>query len=336
MPQERTDQPSNVSTQDTPRPRDQNVVTSDLPEPGADDQETPTPAAASDQAGPTDSEPAPDTDNKAPPPKRNRSAERRIKKLSAKLSTAEQKEAENARRIEELEETVSSLKSATPKAKEPMLQDFANPREYAKAYAAWEKTSASPAPKPRPKPKAADTPATPATPPPADDEIIGFRQRGVAKLGDEFQEALQDQDTAVSQTMGEFMIENDVGPELYVHLTNNQEDARKIYDMTAPKAIKALEALATKAAKGELDVGDGGGNDADDDDDQDDPATPEPGQLSPTPKAPAKKQTKAPTPPSDPSPGSDPNIAANPETEPMDAYAERRRKEEARKMGYNV
>lgn len=322
MNQQRTDQPDNVSTQETPRPPDENVVTSDIAadvtKPGADDL-TATPAAAADKDGPTDSPPAGEKP-KPTPPKRNRSAERRIKRLSSKLSDAEAKDAENSREIQELRDQVERLENATPKAKEPMLQDFANPREYAKAYAKWEAAdSDTPAPKPRgktPKPKADPPPAHRQTTP--DKEIIAFQDRGKAKLGDEFLEALQEK-TAVNQLMGEFMLDHDLGPELYVHLANNPTEARKIYDSSSPRAIKAMEALAKKAADGQLD--DGADDQGDDLGDQDDADTP-----------PAQR-TKAPDPPTDTKPEGGVDTPVNPETESMDDYADRRRKEEARKAG---
>lgn len=325
MTQQRTDQPDNVSTQETPRPPDESVVTSDIEsdvtKPGAEDHNVSATAAAPDKDGPTDSDAATEKPKKTPP-KRNRSAERRIKRLSSKLSDAEAKDAENARRIAELEDQVDSLKSATPKAKEPMLQDFANPREYAKAYAKWEAAdSEEPAPKPRgrkPKPKADPPPTHRQTTP--DKEIIAFQDRGKAKLGDEFMEALTEP-TAVNQLMGEFMLDHDLGPEMYVHLANNPDEAKKIYDSSTPRAIKAMEALAKKATDGQLDAGDPG--DDDQVDDQDD-------ELEDTPP---RKRTKAPEPPADTRDSGDADLQANPESESMDEYAARRRKEEARKAG---
>jgi hypothetical protein len=337
MNQQRTDQPSNVTTEEAPRPQDEHVVTSDtdfIAEVPAGPRETDhSDSAASD----TPAQSTSDSDSGTPPKKapasrRNRSAERRIKTLSSKLSDAEAREAENARKIAGLEETVSSLQTATPKAKEPMLADFANPREYAQAYSKWDTANETPAPRKRsatPKPKPIDDGTPPATP--QDDAIIAFRAEGKKKLGDEFLEALEVPGTAVNQVMGEFMIDSDVGPELYVHLADNQDDAKKIFDMSAHKAIAALQRLATKARKGEL-IDAAGTLDVDD-------GTEETilENTGKTERIQTQVGTKAPEPPSDPSPGQGADTPAkSPEKESMDEYAARRGKEEARKKGFIV
>lgn len=342
---QRTDQPSNVTTEEAPRPPDEHVVTSDIDfkaesapgprEANSAEQDAAGTVTTDDASGPTDGDSSDATAPKKPTAKRrNRSAERRIKTLSSKLSEAEAREAENARKIAELEETVNSLKTATPKAKEPMLQDFANPREYAKAYAKWEEGQADEPPRRRTPAKRQPTPLDDAPPPaaPKDDAIIGFRERGKEKLGDDFLEALEVPGTAVNQVMGEFMIDSDVGPELYVHLADNQEEAKKIYDMPAHKAIAALQRLATTARKGELIDAEGTLSTESSDTqvdtvlDNDDKAERIQTQVG----------TKAPEPPSNTKPEGDAELPANPESESMDAYAARRRKEEARKRGYPV
>jgi hypothetical protein len=322
------DQPDQVVIEETARAPDEHVVTSDADFHAHASPAESKPSAAADKDGPITS----DSDTGKPkqaPPKRNRSAERRIKKLGDKLSAAEAKDAANATRIAELEGQVESLTDATPKPKEPMLKDFDNPREYAQAYSKWEAGNDTPAPKP--KAKAAPKPATdtpPAAPPKRvpDKEITDFQERGKKKLGDEFIEALGEK-TAVNQLMGEYMLDHDLGPEIYVHLANNPEAARKIYDSSSPRQIKAMEQLAAKAAKGELDAGHEGeldiapppANPADDDYE-------DPGHEPP-------KVTKAPEPPGDTSTGGDADVPVNPENESMDDYATRRRKEEARKAG---
>ena len=276
MGTERTDQPSNVTTEEAPRAPDEHVVTSDIDfqeeskpgpreaESSEKDQDAAGTVTDDDAPGPTTGDSSDATPpEKAPAKRRNRSAERRIKTLSSKLAAAEAREAENAHEIAELKDQVNALKDATPKAKEPMLQDFDNPRDYAKAYSKWEQGQAAETettpPRKRSAPKKPAKPIDDGTPPatPQDPAIQGFHERGKAKLGDDFLEALELPGTAVNQVMGEFMIDSDVGPELYVHLADNQEESRRIYDLPAHKAIKVLERLATKARKGELIEADG-------------------------------------------------------------------------------
>ena len=324
----RTDQPDQVVTEETPRAPDEHVVTSDAnfnsdASPAVDASS----AATDDSEGPITS----DSDSGKPkkaPPTRNRRAERRIKKLGDKLADAEVRDAANATRIAELEGQVTTLTDATPKPKEPMLKDFDNPQDYAKAYSKWD---AAPATAPKPGKPTAAKPAPTAKPAPVgkpapDKEITEFTARGKKKLGDEFIEALGEQ-TAVNQLMGEFMIDHDLGPDIYVHLANNPDEARKIYDSSSPRAAKKMEALAAKAAKGELDVGVEGelqvdpapANPAADDYQEEDHEPP--------------KVTKAPTPPSSTKNSGDSAVVANPENESMEDYALRRNKEEARKSG---
>lgn len=326
----RTDQPDQVVTEETPRAPDEHVVTSDANFNSDASPAIPAQSAATDESeGPITSES--DTGKaKAPPAKRNRPAERRIRKLTDKLSAAEARDATNATRIAELEGQVTSLTDATPKPKEPKLNDFANPREYAKAYSKWEAGTEEPAPKPTrraaPKPKADDPPPAATTPRP-DKEILSFQERGKKKLGDEFIEALGEK-TAVNQLMGEYMLDHDVGPEIYVHLANNPEEARKIYDSSVPRQIKAMDALAARGAKkGGLDVGEEGelqvapapANPADDDYQEIDHEPP--------------KVTRAPEPPKDTKVEGDSAPPVNPENESMEDYAARRAKEEARRNG---
>ena len=331
----RTDQPDQVVTEETARAPDEHVVTSDAEFASDTSPAAKAPSAASDKEGPISSDSDTGTPKKQPPKRgaRNSPAERRIRKLKHRLTDSEAREAANATRIAELEGQVEALTDATPKAKEPMLKDFDNPQEYAKAYSKWDADNAAPAPKPKAKPKpkpAADADDTPPAKPPTpvqDSEIIGFKERGQKKLGDEFIEALGEK-TAVNQLMGEFMLDHDLGPEIYVHLANNPEEARKIYDSSVPRQQKAMEALAQRGLKkGGLDVGEEGEL-----------------QIAPTPDNPADddyedpgheppKVTKAPEPPSDTTTEGASDVPVNPENESMEDYAARRAKEEARKAG---
>lgn len=304
-----TEQPDNVSTEDAPQVPDTAVVTSDSEpqeaEPKKSDQ-----TAASEPAGSNDQ--TSEADSK-PKPTRNRSAERRIKRLSAKLSAAGKREQELLQRNHDLETQATALKDATPKNPEPKFEDFDNPKEYAQEYAKWEAKSI-PEPKPPQQPAQQQPQATEPDP-----EISAFRDRGIEALGDEFAEAIEDADTPVNMTMGDYLVDSKYGPEIYVHLHNNIEDARKIFDSSSPKAIKALSELEAKAKKGELDAGDGEL------------------KIAPPPENKAAPGgTKAKEPPSDTKTTGTAALKPNPETEDMDDYANRRRKEIARAAGHIV
>lgn len=316
------DQPDDVATQDAPRPPDNVVVTSDLPpeaESGAADSTPPTAAAEGDKPDGTKEPPsAGDDKNKRKP--RDRPAERKIRKLTGRLSRAEGENQDLKQQITDKDAEIARLKAAQPQPVEPQLEDFKTPQEYAKAYAKYEADVAAYTERPDSRPT-----SPPPPPPPADDPLADaradFLDAGREQLGDEFAEALQEE-TYTSLTMAEFLFDDlEVGPAIYVHLSNNPKDAREIYDMPAHKAVKALEELADRAKAGQLDVE---------------------GTLKVEPPPDNKggaappETTRAPEPPSSTRDGTNANLAPNPEDESMDDYAARRRKEEARRAGYNV
>ncbi len=332
------DQPSKVSTEEEVRPADEHVVTSDLP----DDVVAASPAkpeakpAASPPGDQTPAAPAA-AEPSDKPRVRDRSAERRIGRLTKQVATLSDGRAVDQQQIETLTGQVNDLKKATAAATpEPQLVDFKTPQEFAKAYGKWETAQAAPAPTPGADSTAPATPArSPATPaPPArqpaaeiDPEVKSFQSRGQEKLGEEFIEALNIEGTAVDVDMGEFLMDSDYGPEIYVHLANNQDEAKTIYDSGATRKVTALQALEAKAKAGELDI-DGM------------VVTPPPDGGEPdnkpkeTPKSAAgSKETKAKTVPEDTGQPGSATVLIDPENESMDDYAARRGKEEARKQG---
>lgn len=332
----RTTQPDAVVSQEIPRAPDEHVVTTDsiadplVSKDNASDGGKDAKPAAAPSGDANSPAPAPGSDdNQATDRQRKRSNASRLRKLASKLSEAEAREAAQGQRIRDLEEQVTSLRDATPKPKEPVLQDFKTPAEYARAYAKWERSTQAkpPAPKPRATPDAPASPqpsqAAPTPPSPeAQKELSDFQQRGKQKLGDEFVEALQAK-TWVNQMAAEYILDSDFGPEIYVHLANNPDEAKAIYDYSPVRAGKALAALEAKAKAGKLDVGDGYDEPEDKDKDDDEPA----GKT---------RQTKAPKPPEDIRPAGSGERRPDPTTEGMDDYAARRRKEEARRRGYLV
>ena len=321
------DQPSGVATTEPERPTDEHVVTTDTPLEVQESSEADpnAKAAAAKPGGSNEQKPAPATTKRKP--RRDKSAEGKIHKLTAMLDDSGKTIEANTAEIAELREQVEALEAATPEVPEPKLDDFKTPQEYAKAYAKWSKPAAKPKPKPAPAPAAKPAASTEPAPAAADPEIVDFRKRGTEKLGDEFVEALQVEGQAVNQLMGEFIFDSEFGPEIYVHLSNNQTDARKIYDASSRRAITALEALEVKAKAGELDVGEG------------QLSIQDPAELDEHDTGPAKTtkaaptKTKAPTPPSSTKDGASVNLAKDPEKESMDEYGARRAKEEAVKAG---
>ena len=300
-------QPSDVSTADTPPERPQNVFTEE-PEIAA--------ARKDSKAAPTDPPDGQKSDDSATPPdkakpkpKRNRPAERRISKLNRKLEQEREEKEALANQVAELNERLSKVESAASAKPEPQLKDFENPQEYAKAYAKWDKEQAAATettkPKAEPKPKADPKPPA-ASGPHAADDLVAFAQDGSERLGEDFETAFKDKDLAVNQAMGEFLLNSDVGPELYVHLHKNPTLAKSIYLEGPEDAQERLAELEEQIAEGE---------------------TPEP-EPKPEPKQKEKASTKskAPKPPSPPDRG-EVLPEKNLETADMDDYAATRRKQ---------
>jgi len=330
------DKPTDVTTQEKLRAPDKHIITSDSELNTGEELSTGDTATTDDNAAGTNGQES-DTgnDNKQEPHKK-RHARQRFQKLTANLSASKRENQANQQRIKDLEAELEAKPRATkPKAAaEPQLEDFDSPKDYGKAYANWESDNAESKPtKPdTPKPK-----AEPAQPAPADGEVEAFITRGKEKLGDEFLEAMSEdpsEPTPINQLMGEYIFASDFGPEIFVHLTNNKDNARKIYDSKAPIATKALEALLAKAKAGELDVGDGDLQFDDDSEDETDEELAAATTKNPTAKEPSG--TKAPKPPSSTKDGGDAGLKPDPETESMDDYASRRKKYEMRRRGYPV
>ena len=336
-----TDQPSKVSTEEEVRPPDKAVVTDDrdffgVPSPADADKEKPAASGDTKPADPT-TKPSAGSDDKEKKPKssgRDRPAERKIKKLMTQVSDLEGGRLQDQSVIDGLQTQIDALKAKTPETPEPQLKDFDSPAEYAKAFGKWDaaqkptKPTDADAGKP---PAGTRDPTKHATHEPTgqsapDEEIVDFHKRGKSKLGDEFIEALEKSGTAVDSDMGEFLIDSEFGAEIYIHLANNQDDAKKIFDSGAIRKVKALEALEVKAKAGTLDID--SMQDAitvvDNDDDQTGGKKPPAGDAV---------QTKAKDPPSSTREPGSAEIKADPENEDMDTYAKRRNKEELAKRG---
>lgn len=276
-----------------------------------------------------------DSDTGAPKDDRRtkRSADRKIRRLTRKLSAKDRQIQNLERRLTDLEQKQSQGGDDNP---EPDPDDFEDKKEYGKAYAKWEREQQQAQQQQRQQQQRQQQQQRGGDAPQPDAEVAAFIKRGKKQLGDQFQEALQDEETAVSQVMGEFLMDSEHGPELYVHLANNPEEARKIYDSSEGRATKALEALEAKAQKGELDVDyeegqlqvdksspgdDDGAGSQDDDAGKGDNAA---GTRT------SAKKTRAAEPPDDSSDGTSKTQGKSPEDESTDEYIRRRKKETGR------
>ena len=295
-----------VTTEETARPPDNTVVTDETGAGGLAQ-----PAEASQPAGPMPDESAP---SEIKPKPSGRSQQRKLSKLSRDLKRSEADNAELKQQVADLAGKVETL--ANPKPAEPKFEDFDSPQEYAKEYAKWEAPAPAPKATEPPKPAAA-APAPAPTPKPSDDpEMVKFRKAGSDKFGDQFNDAMADETLAVSQVMGDFLLDSEVGPDVYLHLSDNQDLARQIANKSPHAAVKRLEELEKQAKEGKLEGFDGELRDVADVSTTDEPAQP-------------KVATKAPAPPKDQDDRGTMTIKPDPENESMDEYAARRGKEQA-------
>lgn len=238
-------QPSKVSTEDTARPPDDAVITDETKRSGADDQAAPAESGEpnAEASAPTDPEKEPQEERVTP---------RRFRRMQARLAKAQKRNEELEGKVNDLAGKVDELLTATPKRPEPKLDDFDSPQAYAKAYAQWEKSQQTRTTEPPKRQPATATPANPdpaqeQRPPVVDKEYKAFLDRGTQALGDEFLEAL-DEPIPVNKVMGDFILESDHGPELFMLLADDQELAAKIYDKSAPAAFRELEKLEKQVA----------------------------------------------------------------------------------------
>lgn len=255
---QQSDQKENVITQEVVKPSDQDVVVSDAPAEAPEPRESaterkPSAAASPDDKGksPNDQESATGDDKQTQ--NRQKGVEKRIKRLTRKLAESEEARQATESQLEAMRQELDELKAQRKKPEKPKLEDFKDPEEYAEAYQAWKaetkesKSERKPPAKPQKQP-------TPAELPP---EIKAFHEKGFEKFGDDFKEALEER-FPVNQLMGEYMIDHELGTDLFLYLANNPEEAFKINDSSPYRATKLLNDLAAKAEKGELeDVPDG-------------------------------------------------------------------------------
>lgn len=246
-----------VETEETLRPPDESVVTSDLPTEVDDDKqekkakpESQAEAGDDDKSKPgtKDQESAPGDDKSPDASKRRRSRGNRANRRLRKQLSDQQK------RIDELEARIESGgdKPASDTQKpEPKLEDFNTPAEYAKAYNAWEAEQSESAPKK----SGADT--TQPGQPTEDQlkEINDFYQAGVKKYGDEYAEAVTEPDLRIDKAMAEFMFDTEYGHDIMMHLANNPDESQEIYGKSERRMLRAMVALEEKAKAGKLDIG---------------------------------------------------------------------------------
>jgi hypothetical protein len=274
-------------------------------------------------------------DQNSQQPRRDRHAEKRIRKLNRRLAAERDRNTANEGRIQKLEQELGELKKARPAnaEPEPQLKDFKSPQEYAKAYAKWEGARADDKSGKRDDDTRERKPPAKRNDPPAREEVAdqedvkAFAQRGKKKLGDEFLEAMESasaKEFAVSRVMGDFILEHELGPEIFVYLADNPELSRRIYDKSETFAVKELRKLAAKAKAGTLadsDPGDHAADDEESDDDERDESRGKGDELE-------RRQTKAPKPKESGDDRGQPNAVVDLDDLDMDAYAERRRKQE--------
>ncbi len=249
---------SNVSTDDTPEPRNDIAVVTD---------ETQAAQPAADEGQPDDQQQASqnieDSASSEEKPKRNRRAERRIAKLNQELAQEREKTAQTQAELDARDQRIAELEAKlndAPKPDKPKLADFEDEDAFVEAFQKWkdaQSPTSEPPNKPSPQPKR-ETP--PAPPPGFKEDLDELNQAGRSKFGDEFDEVLKQDDLPMSLEMLDHIFESDLGAELVMHLDSHRRIAKRIYSSDDPAAaLKELEKGLKPAAdrSGKITVDDG-------------------------------------------------------------------------------
>lgn len=254
------------------------------------------------------------SDGQPPKKRRQRSAERKIGRLTRELEEAKQAGAQRDAQITALQAEIAELKkgAAAPPPKKPRLQDFKNAEEFGAAWAEWERANAEPPPAepPAAQPPASDPnspPQPPAEPPP---EVAELEEAGEKVYGEEFSEVLHDKTLPLSANMADYIFDSDKGPDIVMWLDEHREEAKELFHLRPRALAKKLDELVPTLE------------------------TPEPPAPTPERDASGKFVAKQPPEPPPPPPG-DPVRGAPSETSreikeglSMDDYAARRRAQE--------
>lgn len=171
---------------------------------------------------------------------RNRGAEKRIRRLTAKHQAAEKQLQDAEEEIQRLQRENAALQSRMPKPAKPKLADFGGDHDaFGEAYATWKAQDAEAAKresKPKPKPRRSTSGVTQA-------EIESFLRDGAAELGEEFKAAqnlASRNKFGLSEAMTEFLLESDKGAELFIELSKNPDRSGEIAQMTAIQSARAM------------------------------------------------------------------------------------------------
>ncbi len=314
------EQPEQVSTRETPKEPPPKVVTDESENaPGA--VQDATAAQSADQTSETTDASA--TPESKPKPPRDRRTERKMRRLHKQLAAEKRRNEVNDERIARLERNIALLErnqanSGNPRpAAKPQLADFDSAEDFARAFSKWESNQAT---APGTQPAATSTQQQPSQPAPTpeQDEYADFRALGEERIGADFVEASETTDWPVSPLMADYLVDSDLGPEIYTHLFNNQSVAKKVSRLkTEEKVAEHLDAIAkqiTDAGTWDFDAEPG-------------PTTTETGQQQASqPSTPAARASNAPPPPSPPDRGTT-QAKPNVDEMSMDDYAAHRRAE---------
>lgn len=186
---------------------------------------------------------------------RDRGAERRIRRLVSQRDTAEAAIAQLEKDNDDLRAQLEQLQQQAPKPKKPKLADFENEEAYAEALFAW-KAAEDKRPKVPEKKKRASTRG------PTKEELSAFLKEGNAEYGEAFataQDLARQNKFPLSQSMVEYLLESDRGPEVFMELSKQVSDAGRIAQLSAVQTgiemAKLEGTLEAAGAKGEDDKG---------------------------------------------------------------------------------
>lgn len=188
------------------------------------------------------------SDNREGKERPNGNARRKIRKLNKQIAELKAQSEADATELAQVKQKLSDLERSQSAGEEPQLEDFKDPKEYAKAWAKWDADKAVTTTEPN---SSRSSDSNQSKDPEPNPDIVDFHERGTERHGDAWGSASKVQ-IPVTQETGEFLIDSDYGTDVYIHLANNPKLAEKISTLEPREALRELSRLEMKAETGKL------------------------------------------------------------------------------------
>ncbi|VAX07943.1 hypothetical protein MNBD_ALPHA03-1268 [hydrothermal vent metagenome] len=133
-----------------------------------------------------------------------------------------------------------ALETKTPEPTRPQREDYISEDDYLTDVLDYrDQVKASKEPEKPEEPKPSEQPKAPDV-----ERQSKLYEAGLKTYGEDFTEAMQDTSLAISPLMGEYVLDSDVGAEVYMLLADNPEKAIEIFNMkSVAQQVRALDAI---------------------------------------------------------------------------------------------